>query len=177
MTLIDGTSGSAAARVWSCRGTFRVCPAPASAATGAPSHSFGAVLKAADVISAQPGSARCGFAQPRLTLTGQRRYTDERYGLEIPVGATSRSGGGYGLWPATALQQTSPLYRRHLGNPCAEKVWPHRSRQNKGAAPLTKAPSAFRRIGGAVWQGTLTITGSNVRLGTEMPVALSSFCK
>ena len=68
MTLIDGSSGSVASRVWSRRGTFRVCPAPASTATGAPSHSFGAVLKAADVISAQPGSARCGFAQPRLTF-------------------------------------------------------------------------------------------------------------
>jgi hypothetical protein len=69
----------------------------------------------------------------------------------------------------------SPHYRRNLGNPNTEKVRPHRARQNKGAAPLTKAPSAFRRIGGAVRQGTLTITGSNVRLGTEMPVALSFF--
>jgi hypothetical protein len=136
---------------------------------------FGGVPKAADVTSVQLGSARCGFAQPRLNLTGQRSYTDERFGLEVPVGATSRSGGGYGLWPAAAPFQTLPHYRRHLGNPCAEKVWPHRSRQNKGAASLTKAPSAFRRIGGAVRQGTLTITGSNVRLGTEMPMALSSF--
>jgi hypothetical protein len=49
-------------------------------------------------------------------------------------------------------------------------------RQNKGAASLTKAPSAFRKIGEVVnRQGTLTITGSNVRLGTEMPVALSLF--
>jgi hypothetical protein len=48
--------------------------------------------------------------------------------------------------------------------------------QNKGAASLTKAPLAFRKIGEAVnRQGTLTITGSNVRLGTEMPVALSLF--
>lgn len=45
--------------------------------------------------------------------------------------------------------------------------------KNKGAALLTKATLAFRRIGSAVRQGTLTITGSNVRLGTEMPVALS----
>ena len=63
--------------------------------------------------------------------------------------------------------------------------------QNKGAASLTKAPSAFRKIGEAVMasepdacagvgsprQGTLTITGSNVRLGTEMPVALPHFLK
>lgn len=58
----------------------------------------------------------------------------------------------------------------------SEKVRPHRPRQNKGAASLTKAPLAFRKIGEAVnRQGTLTITGSNVRLGTEMPVALSYF--
>jgi hypothetical protein len=98
--------------------------------------------------------------------------------------------------------------------PHAEKVSAHRSRQNKpavrrespddvgvcqqwhstgaghkGAASLTKAHGAFRKIGEAVMasepdacagvgsprQGTLTITGSNVRLGTEMPVALSYF--
>jgi hypothetical protein len=54
----------------------------------------------------------------------------------------------------------------------------HRPRQNKGAASLTKAHGAFRKIGEAVnRQGTLTITGSNVRLGTEMPVALSHFLK
>jgi hypothetical protein len=58
----------------------------------------------------------------------------------------------------------------------ALKVRPHRARQNKSAASLTKAHGAFRKIGEAVnRQGTLTITGSNVRLGTEMPVALSLF--
>jgi hypothetical protein len=58
----------------------------------------------------------------------------------------------------------------------AEKVLQNRPRQNKGAASLTKAHGAFRKIGEAVnRQGTLTITGSNVRLGTEMPVALSLF--
>lgn len=66
--------------------------------------------------------------------------------------------------------------RRNLGNPRAEEVSAHRPRQNKGAAALTKAHGAFRKIGEAVnRQGTLTITGSNVRLGTEMPVALSYF--
>ena len=94
-------------------------------------------------------------------FVGQRSKTDERLGLGIPVGATSRSGGGKGLWPATALKQTSPHYRRNLGNPCAEKVSAHRPRQSS-------APVGHR-------QGTLTITGSNVRLGTEMPVALSLF--
>ena len=120
---------------------------------------------------------------PSHILPGQRSYTDERerpskrFGLmQGSRRVTSRSGGGYGLWPATALQQTSPHYRRNLGNPCAEKVSAHRPRQNKGAASLTKAHGAFRKIGEAVnRQGTLTITGSNVRLGTEMPVALSLF--
>jgi hypothetical protein len=93
---------------------------------------------------------------------------------------------------------------RNLGNPRVEKVLQHRlrysfggvmkaadmksvqlgssrcgiaqPRQNKGAASLTKAPSAFRKIGEAVnRQGTLTITGFNARLGAEMPVALSLF--
>ena len=107
-------------------------------------------------------------------LTGQRSYTDERerpskrFGLmQGSRRATLRSGGGYGLWPATALQQTSPHYRRNLGNPCAEKVRPHRARQNNVSEPALVAG-----VGGH-WQGTLTITGSNVRLGTEMPVALS----
>jgi hypothetical protein len=78
-------------------------------------------------------TGRCGNADH--TLTGQRRYTDERERPSKRFGlmqggrrVTSRSGGGYGLWPATALQQTSPHYRRNLGNPCAEKVRPHRAR-------------------------------------------------
>jgi hypothetical protein len=44
-----------------------------------------------------------------------------------------------------------------------EKVRPHRPRQNNAPPP------------GRHRQGTLTLTGSNVRLGTEMPVALSLF--
>jgi hypothetical protein len=52
---------------------------------------------------------------------------------------------------------------RKIGNPCAEKALQDRSRQNN-APPI-----------GRHRQGTLTITGSNVRLGTEMPVALSLF--
>jgi hypothetical protein len=122
---------------------------------------FGGVPKASDVTSVQLGSARCGFAQPRLNLTGQR---DDTAGA-----AFLRFVGTGGLRDGRCM---SILDSR---KPHAEKVWPRRSRQNKGAAPLTKAPSAFQRIGGAVRQGTLTIIGSNVRLGTEMPVALSSF--
>ena len=152
------------------------------------------------------------------SLTGQRSYMDERerpskrFGLmQGSRRATSRSGG---CWTGLRVMRNSGcrfvprlflgLRPRNLGNPCAEKVRPHRSRQifgrvmkaadmksvqlgssrcgfaqpyqNKGAASLTKAHGAFRKIGEAVnRQGTLTITGSNVRLGTEMPVALSSF--
>jgi hypothetical protein len=65
--------------------------------------------------------------------------------------------------------QTLPHYRRNLGNPCAEKVRPHRPRQNNVSEPALVAGV------GDHWQGMLTITGSNVRLGTEMPVALSLF--
>jgi hypothetical protein len=64
-------------------------------------------------------TGRCGNADH--ILTGQRSYTDERerpskrFGLmQGSRRVTSRSGGGYGLWPATALQQTSPHYRRNL---------------------------------------------------------------
>ena len=122
------------------------------------------------------GSAKLAMRQPCLALTGQRSYTDarerpsKRFGLmQGSRRATSRSGGGYGLWPATAPCKSSPLYRRHLGNPCAEKVRPHRARQNNVSEPALVAGV------GDHWQGTLTITGSNVRLGTEMPVALSPF--
>ena len=79
------------------------------------------------------------------------------------------SGGGQGLWPATALCKSSPHCRRNPNNPHAEKVRPHRARQNNVSEPALVAG-----VGGH-WQGTLTITGSNVRLGTEMPAALSLF--
>jgi hypothetical protein len=182
--------------------------------------SFGRVLKAADITSVRPGSARCGIAQPCLTLaaviegdqrhcnseayamssdlsrsstlSGQRSNTDERLGLGIPVGATSRSGDSKAYWPVSAPANTAPHCYRNLGNPCAEKVLQHRPRQNnfqhprcawtqgalevnqsavcgehpddvgapcqwhsagaghKGAASLTKAHGAFRKIGEAV---------------------------
>ena len=51
----------------------------------------------------------------------------------------------------------------------ALKVRPHRSRQNN-----VSEPALVSGVGGH-WQGTLTITGSNARLGAEMPVALSYF--
>ena len=110
-----------------------------------------------------------------LTLTGQRSYTDERR-AETQHTATSRSGG---CWTCLRVMRNSGcrfvprlflLFRPcNLGNPCAEKVRPHRARQNNVSEPALVAG-----VGGH-WQGTLTITGSNVRLGTEMPVALSSF--
>jgi len=168
MTLLDGFKGSAAVSgaIWCGDAQPRgsgVSQRRRLQRTSAPSLAFGWVLKAADMKSVRPGSAQCGFAQPILNLSGQRSYTDERLRTgDIPVGATSRSGG-------------VRMGDRNLGNPCAEKVLQDCPRQTKGAAPLTKALSAFRRIGGAVSQGMLTITGSNVRLGTEMPVALSSF--
>jgi hypothetical protein len=135
------------------------------------------------------------------TFVGQRSNTDGRFGLETSGRRHIELG-------------RSPYGDRKFGNPCVEKVSAHRSRQNqpavrgehpddvgepcqwhsagaghKGAASLTKAHGAFRKIGVAVMasepdacagvgsprQGTLTITGSNVRLGTEMPVALSLF--
>jgi len=168
MTLVDGTSGFLPAFMWCDAADIPGCPAPASKTTGAPSHSFGGVLKAADITSVRLGSAQCGIAQPRLTLTGQRSKTDERHfvGWDYQPDATSRSG------ERRTGQQGAKISERlvhNLGNPCAEKVWPHRARQNNVSEPALVAG-----VGGH-WQGTLTITGSNVRLGTEMPVALSSF--
>ena len=158
-------------------------------------HYFGRVPKAADITSVRLGSARCGIAQPCLTLSanasaflhaqhgpestgfahgtpwecgailsGQRSNTDERhigrqrFGLgPRTVGATSRSGG---CWTGLRVMRNSGcrfvprlflgLRPRNLGNPCAEKVSAHRPRQNKGAASLTKAHVAFRKIGEAV---------------------------
>jgi hypothetical protein len=144
-----------------------------------------------------------------FTLSGQRSNTDEchigrqRSGLSRrTVGATSWSGEGYGLLVVSAPDNTAPHCPRHHGNPCAEKVRPHRPRQSFGSggrtfAPLESAgllnrgrsqdqrkallpktmasePDACAGVG-SPRQGTLTITGSNVRLGTEMPVALSLF--
>jgi len=152
-------------------------PAILSIALGRPTGAIAAVIEGRLEISGRSDLSRSS------TLSGQRSKTDERhigrqrFGLSPrTVGATSRSGG-------------HRMVSRDLGNPCAEKVSAHRSRQNKGAASLTKAHGAFRKIGEAVMasepdacagvgsprQGTLTITGSNVRLGTEMPVALSLF--
>jgi hypothetical protein len=83
--------------------------------------------------------------------------------------------------------------------PHAEKVSAHRPRQNYRCAPRSvrhherplpwkasrlrdpsagfwqDVPEGHRSGGSEHRQGTLTITGSNVRLGTEMPVALSLF--
>lgn len=165
MILIDGIKGTAAvAGVMWCgkaRPTFSgVSQRRRLQRTSAPSH-IGWVLKAADMKSVQLGSAKCGFAQPILKFLGSV--------------TTRMSGSEAGLRPATSISGGHRMVCRKIGHPRVEKVLQDRPRQNKGAAPLTKAPSAFRRIGGAVRQGTLTITGSNVRLGTEMPVALSSF--
>jgi hypothetical protein len=107
------------------------------------------------------------YGNADVTLSGQRSNTDERhigrqrFGLSRrTVGATSRSGGIHGLSACMELK-SMPHWSRNLGNPCAEKVRPHRPRQSS-------APEGHR-------QGTLTITGSNVHRGTEMPVALSLF--
>jgi hypothetical protein len=63
--------------------------------------------------------------------------------------------------------------------PHAEKVSAHRPRQNKPAVrreyPDDVGACQQWHSAGADGQGTLTITGSNVHRGTEMPVALSLF--
>ena len=147
--------------------------------------SFGRVLKAADITSVRPGSAQCGIAQPCLTLSANASaFLHAQHGPEstgfahgtpwecgaILSGQRSKRGAPYGVscgrerdtaYRPVSAYNTAPHYPRHHGNPCAEKVSAHRFRQSS-------APVGHR-------QGTLTITGSNVRLGTEMPVALSLF--
>jgi hypothetical protein len=148
-------------------------------------HYFGRVPKAADITSVRLGSARCGIAQPCLTLSANASaFLHAQHGPEstgfahgtpwecgaILFGQRSKRGAPYGVscgrerdtaYRPVSAYNTAPHYPRHHGNPCAEKVSAHRFRQSS-------APVGHR-------QGTLTITGSNVRLGTAMPVALSLF--
>jgi hypothetical protein len=123
---------------------------------------------AAHAVMPSP-SERDDWGACTFTLSGQRSNRGAPYGA-------SRGQEVARLMARVSPVNMTPHCYRHHGNLCAEKVRPHRPRQNKGAASLTKAPSAFRKIGEAVnRQGTLTITGSNVHRGTEMPVALSYF--
>jgi hypothetical protein len=96
--------------------------------------------------------------------------------------------------------QSMSHWSRKIGNPRAEKVLQHRPRQIFRCAPrsvrhherpLPWKASRLRDPSAGFWQdvpmghgsggsesnrqGMLTLTGSNVRLGTEMPVALSRF--
>jgi hypothetical protein len=159
MTLnLQAQSGFRRDSMWCGPAAHAAMPSPAERNERGACTSFGRVLKAADITSVRPGSARCGIAQPCLTLSGQRSNTDERYGLGI-LGRRHIDLG------------RSPYSDRKIGNPCAEKVRPHRARQKNASEPALVAG-----VGGH-WQGMLTITGSNVHLGTEMPVALSHFLK
>jgi hypothetical protein len=73
----------------------------------------------------------------------------------IAASGGTRPDGHITACPVTAIK-AGPVAHTLTG-----QVRPHRARQSS-------APVGHR-------QGTLTITGSNVRLGTEMPVALSLF--
>jgi hypothetical protein len=97
-----------------------------------------------------------------FTLSGQRSKRGAPYGVSCGRERDT-------AYRPVSAYNTAPHYPRNHGHPCAEKVRPHRPRQNNVSEPALVAG-----VGGH-WQGTLTITGSNVRLGTEMPVALSLF--
>ena len=82
------------------------------------------------------GSGVCGV-RGRLLATGSRRYgrpspatslTGQHGNSATTVWWIAGSGGGQGLWPATALCKSSPHCRRNPNNPHAEKVRPHRAR-------------------------------------------------
>ena len=68
MTLIDGSIGFLPRFMWCGRADIPGMPSPRAQDYWGAVTFFGAVLKAAEIISAQPGSAQCGFAQPRLTI-------------------------------------------------------------------------------------------------------------
>jgi hypothetical protein len=95
-------------------------------------------------------------------FVGQRSSRMAPYGAHRGLEASM-------VYPASAELQSAPHWSRNLGNQGDEKVRPHRPRQNNVSEPALVAGVGGHR------QGTLTITGSNVRLGTEMPVALSLF--
>ena len=97
-----------------------------------------------------------------FTLSGQRSSRMAPYGAHRGLEASM-------VYPASAELQSASHWSRNLGNQGAVEVRPHRPRQNNVSEPALVAGVGGHR------QGTLTITGSNVRLGTEMPVALSLF--
>ena len=68
------------------------------------------------------GSRRYGRPSPATSLTGQHGNS------ATTVWWIAGSGGGQGLWPATAPCKSSPHCRRNPNNPHAEKVRAHRAR-------------------------------------------------
>jgi len=189
------------AQAGSCRRSCGVTPRTIS---GMPSSSeqddwgactfFGRVLKAADITSVRLGSAQCGIAQPCLTLSGQRSKRGAPYGVSC---GRERD---MAYWSCRPQIIRHPTTLATMVTRASEKVRPHRSRQIFRCAPrsvrhherpLPWKASRLRDPSAGFWQdvpmghrsggsesnrqGTLTITGSNVRLGTEMPVALSRF--
>jgi hypothetical protein len=144
--------------------TFILVPAILSIALGGPTGAIAAVIEGGQRHCNSEAYATPSDLSRSSTLSGQRSKRMSVIWTGVFRSAPHRGRErDMAYRPAAALLQTPPHYPRNHGNPCAEKVRPHRARQNN-APPL-----------GRHGQGTLTITGSNVRLGTEMPVALSLF--
>lgn len=112
------------------------------------------------------------YGNAESILSGQRSNRGAPYGV-------SRGQEVARLMARVSPVNMTPHCYRHHGNLCAEKVRPHRPRQNKSAVrreyPDDVGACQQWHSAGVDRQGTLTIIGSNVRLGTEMPVALSLF--
>jgi hypothetical protein len=114
---------------------------PGSAQCGIAQPCLTLSANASAFLHAQHGPESTGFAHGTpwecgAILFGQRSNTDERhigrqrFGLSLrTVGATSRSGGIHGLSARMELKSMSH-WSRNFGNPCAEKVSAHRSRQS-----------------------------------------------
>jgi len=126
-------------------------------------------------------------------LSGQRSKRG------APYGASCGRERDMAYGPRRPHSKRRPTALATMVTRAFEKVSAHRPRQNYRCAPRSvrhherplpwkasrlrdpsagfwqDVPEGHRSGGSEHRQGTLTITGSNVRLGTEMPVALSLF--
>ena len=103
---------------------------------------------------------------------------------------TPWSGGLQGLSACVELKST-PHWSRNHRNPCAEKGSTTRSQQNKTCCASISRKSQIRDTSVGLWhdvpmrnksdssigRGMLTITGSNMHRGIEMPVAATIFSR
>ena len=182
MNFLTAKAGSCRRAWWCASRNKPECPAPQSTTSGAPS-----IFRA---INGKSGGLLWTGHFITLLLQPHKTGAALMPLHSLPDSAVIRMSvldWDYRSSPHRSREAT--VWCRKIGNPRVEKVLQHRLRrifgrvmkaadvksvqlgssrcgfaqpcQNKGAASLTKAPSAFRQIGEAVnRQGTLTIIGS-----------------